>query len=671
VSRLRRTSLLTLVAAALSLAAALVHAQPEVADFEAALLEPMEGEEATVDELRAWRMAERQRHIKARELATEIVRDDPQSYVGHFVLGFVEHYAEANFPRALFHHETALREYERVHGSESVTSAPWRWHARLLRELAFTHGDLEHHSDKVVYLDRYNELYEPDMLADRAWPLMKMGMFEGARQAAEEGMIEGSPRQIEVALNALCAVEFEAGNDGASYEACRGALEFGRAKPGGPNAVDLTNYSEAARSLFKLDEAERIGLEATEAQVAWYGNPWIELAELYTREARFPEALNALKQVPTYRAQRPPHVRDSDRNEGRRALSSFFLVVGRDDDARRISGKALVAPDRRAHNSRDPKQDLAIAALLDRRAHLMAAESLMEKAAARPFYDGPALWAEAIWLRTKAWMSGRQASRAIADDDRLIGTFRIGSSRGAIMQPWLAGELVDVVGPGIVAESVRLGRTEDDRDGADAYYDAFAAEAALAAGDESDARRLAERALAELNPAEALLRARVHAVAAEAAVREGEVRSALGDYETAFGIDPGVFRRLGYSVPVLIDESGGEVGSAVASAMRWSPRFYEAEAGMTIRIEADGTRGEVCLVGPSGGVLGCADAARESAEDAPTFAARLSDAFHEAAFAPIISLTQADANSLDGSNRVTRDPLEGLFQEEVAPIDDF
>jgi hypothetical protein len=296
----------------------------------------------------------------------------------------------------------------------------------------------------------------------------------------------------------------------------------------------------------------------------------------------------------------------------------------------------------------------------------MAAEGLMEEAASRPFWENPPRWVEAVWLRTKAWMSGRQAARAIADDDRLVGTFRIGSSRGAIMQPWLAGELVDVAGPGIVAESIRRARAEDDRDGADAYYDAFAAEAALSAGDEGEARRLAARALAELNPAEALLRARVHAVAAEAAVREGEPRDALSDYETAFGIDPGVFRRLGWSIPVRIRESGGGAASGVASAMRWSPRFYESDVGMVIRIESDGTAGEVCLVGSSGGVLGCADATRESGEDEEAFAARLADAFHEAAFAPIISLTQADANSLDGSNRVTRDPLEGLF-EQVEP----
>jgi hypothetical protein len=36
-------------------------------------------------------------------------------------------------------------------------------------------------------------------------------------------------------------------------------------------------------------------------------------------------------------------------------------------------------------------------------------------------------------------------------------------------------------------------------------------------------------------------------------------------------------------------------------------------------------------------------------------------AFHETVFAPRVDRSQAAANSLDGSNTVSRQPLEGLF----------
>jgi hypothetical protein len=57
---------------------------------------------------------------------------------------------------------------------------------------------------------------------------MKLGRFEEARMSARQGIASGDPEQIRIALNALCAIEFEAGNDRASYSACRQALDYGR-----------------------------------------------------------------------------------------------------------------------------------------------------------------------------------------------------------------------------------------------------------------------------------------------------------------------------------------------------------------------------------------------------------------------------------------------------------
>lgn len=631
-------------------------------DFDLGALPPDPGEEATREELEAWRLAMAQRHIDAREKAEAIVKARPRSYVGHFVLGFVHHYGEGNFPRALYHYDLSLRLFELKHGARPSTSTPWRWHARLLRELAGTHGDLEHHSDKVRYLERHNELYEPDLLADRAWPLMKMGKHDEARRAAQEGISSGDPRQLEVALNALCAIEFEAGNDGASYEACKRALDWAREQGGSVNAVDLTNFAEASRSLFKLDEAERVLLEATEADVAWYGNPWLELGELYTREARYPEALNALRQVPRYRAQRPPHVRDADRNEGRRALAAFFLVVGKPANSLRITDQALVLPDRRAHNSRDPAQDLALVALLDRRARFVAAEMRMERGAGRAIHQRVWEWLNATRLRMQGWLAGRQAARLLSDDRRIVGIFRIGTSESAITPPWLAGELVDVLGPGVVREALRRGRSHDRREAAAGYYDAFEAEAALSAGDEERALELATRSLSELGRGEALLRARVHAIAAEAARQTDRTDTARAHYDEAFQIDPGIFRRLGFAVPVRISTSGDDVADEIADILERSPRFEIEDGGLTITIEATVRGGRACLLTSSGAMLGCGRAEPTRGDDASSLATKIAHSFQGNVFAPRVDLSQTDANSLDGSNRVSRDPLHTLFE---------
>lgn len=643
----------TLSSAVLSLLATVVHAQLDLSG-DAAL---------ALDEERALAEAQQGRYIKAREIAESVVRENPRSYAGHFVLGFVHHYGEANFARALYHHDRALALFVEQHGPNPVPDGPWQWHARILRELVWTHGDLEHYEKQLAYMQRYNALYEPKLIAERAWPLMKLRRFDEARQAARAGELTGDGRQREIALNARCAIEFEAGDNQAGYDACREAMMLRGGDPSLQGAVDFTNFAEAARSVFRLDEAERVDLLATEAQVSWYGNPWVELAELYVRGGRYAEALDALREVPGYRDRRPPHVRDADRNESRRALASFFLVIGRADDALALAQKMLDAPDRRAHNSRDPAQDRAIAALLHRASSKLKAEQRREAAIGAPWYERIGAWAQALGDRFRGWLSGRVAAKSLADDERLVGTFMIGTHRSAVMPPWLIGELIEVLGAGVASEAIERARAEDPREGADAYYDAFEADVALASGDAERARRLAERALSGLQPAEALLRARMLAIVAESSRRLGDTARATDAYGEAFQADPGIFRRLGWAVPVRIEVSGAGRADKLASLIAGSRRFANADFGLRVRVSDS----QVCLVDVGDAQLACSEVRPKDGEDEDELLARSVQEFHEQAFAPRVDLSQSDVNSLDGSNRVSRDPLRTMFGHEPPP----
>ncbi len=611
------------------------------------------GAEGTPAELEAWAMVEQNKMIKAREMAERVVAENPQSFVGHLVLGYSQRFAEANFPRALFHFNESLRLYELRFGREPGPTSPWLWHARIIREIGSTYGDLERYEEQLAFSFRYNERYFPKIIAERAWPLMKLRRYDDARTAAREGLATGEPRQVEIALNALCAVEYEAGDENASYRACREALDQAR-RADEPDAVDFTNFAEGSRSLFLLGEAERILLEATRAPPTWYGNPWLELGELYTRQARYPEALGALKEVPAYRGARPPHVRDSDRNESRRAVSAFLLAVGRSEEALRITERAMVMPDRRGHNSRDPAQDQIIVALLDRRARRVGAERALERAAARGTWDRVTARAEALLERGRAWMSGRQVVRMIAVDDRLIGSFRLGASSSAVMPPWLLGDVSAVIGPGVTRASISLARARDRRERAPAYYDAVEMESAYLAGDEDDAKTLGERALLGLPDGEALLRGRVSAILADLAFQRGD-DAAVAHFERALQIDPGVFRRLEIAIPVSFAITGDAVADDVVSALERSPRLSDGSA-LRVRGEVTAAGGRVCLEGVSGNV-GCGEFDATTAEVSSTddVVSALVDAFHDEVFAPRISLSQQDANSLDGSSAVSRD----------------
>lgn len=613
----------------------------------------LDGEQAEVEELYLWELVERERYVKAREEAEKYLSDHPRSYVAHLVLGLAHHYGEANFPKALFHVSRALELFEASEGMEPTQSQPWRWHARILVALTRAHGDLEHYDQQLATMHRYNELYTPQLKAELAWPLMKKREFDQARRAAEQGLETGDPHQIERAKNALCAIEFEAGDDVKSYEACADAVEYGRSHFGSPTAVDLGNFAEAARSVFRFDEAERLLMEASKSGLSWYGNPWLELGDLYMRAGRFAEALSALREVPRHRASRPAHVRDSDRNEARRSLAAFLLLMARPEEALDITDKASVLPDRRAHNSRDPEQDRSIVALLDRRARLMLAEMKIERAVAEPLHRRWWARAEALWLRFEAWMSARQAARFLDDETRLVGTFAIGTARSAVMPPWLLGELIGTLGPGVVRAAVERAAREDSRAGAPPYYQAVLAEVALDQRAYPETIEHAQRALEGLQPGDALLRERVRAVLGAAL---SDPREATALYEEVLAIDPGLFRRLGWALPASIESSDAELDRDLARAIMRSPRFEESADGLRVRIEG----GRICLFGRTGSIWGCGEADPAEDETARSYTQRIVDAFHQEVFSPRIDLSRIDINSLDGSNRVTRNPLDIL-----------
>ncbi len=616
----------------------------------------LEGEEAQAEELMLWELIERQRYVRAREEAEKYLSEEPDSHVAHLVLGMAQHYGEANFPKALFHETRALELFEAKEGAKPTPSQPWRWHARILIALTRTHGDLEHYDQQLAFMHRYNALYTPQLKAELAWPLMKKREFDEARAAAEEGLATGDPYQVERAKNALCAIEFEAGDDLKSYEACAEAVEYGRTSFGSATAVDLGNYAEAARSVFRFDEAERLLMEASKTGLSWYGNPWLELADLYMRAGRFAEALSALREVPRHRAARPAHVRDSDRNEARRALAAFLLLMGKPDEALRITDKASVLPDRRAHNSRDPRQDRSIVALLDRQARLMLAEMTLERAAGAPFYARWWARGKALWLRFQAWMSARQAARFLDDETRLVGTFAIGTARSAVMPPWLVGELIDTVGPGVVKAAVDRVAAEDPREGADAYYEAVLSEVSLAQGSYAEAVEHAGRALEGLQPGDALLRERVRVVLAKSLT---DPRKTTELYEQVLATDPGLFRRMGWALPVEVRSSDAALDRRLARAVMRSPRFESSGDGL--RIQVDG--GQICLFGRTGAAWGCSSTEIAEDETGDSHVQHVVDSFHATLFSPRVDLSRIDINSLDGSNRVTRNPLDALIPQ--------
>ena len=618
------------------------------------------------EEQEAWLRLQQNRPIEARELAEEVLRGAPDAFVAHFIVAHVLHYNEADLPKAMFHGRKALSSFEARYTDTPKPTSPWAWHARILRELGAVAGELEDHEARLAYIARYNDLYDPDLIAEQAWTLMKLRRLPEARLAAGRGLASSDVTQQEIAHNALCAIEFEAGNDALSYEACTRALNFSREELGFVSTVDLTNTAEAARSLFRLNEAKALLLEATEAAPSWYGNPWLELGSLYLRQAHYQSALEAFAEMPGYRAKRPPHVRNADQAEIWRGLGELLLLGGRPEVAESLLGQAAALPDRRGHNSRDAAQDRIVVQLLRRSALLSQAVAVRRQAVGEPWWRRLGAFFQSKWLGFRGWYAGRAAGQWLLEGNRLVGLLRVGSAGSAITPPWVLGDLIDVVGSEAFLRAVAVARVEDSRPAAEAYYDAFAAEARLARGEQAAVTQL-DAALAGLPESERLLRARLHAWRIRVGVDAGESRAILlrdapalmplQRVELRVALEPGALD----GAPKLRRDLGRVPG------LRLSERAAER-----LRIEASDAAVEGCLTASSGETLTCFATSRQAYDEARALGTTSASSFDawaakvvaDALFSPGIDLSDAIVQRLDDTGGRTtpgpNDPLPAL-----------
>jgi tetratricopeptide (TPR) repeat protein len=199
----------------------------------------------------------------------------------------------------------------------------------------------------------------------------------------------------------------------------------------------------------------------------------------------------------------------------------------------------------------------------------------------------------------------------------------------------------------VAAEALRQARAEEDHPGAVPYFDAYEAEVALLRGDAEAALALARKALDRLPAAgEKLLRARVAAVAGEAARRLGKNAYGLALLQQALRDFPQAFRLLGTAIPVKVEHDGSALASDLAGRLLRSPRFAAAPDGFRVAIRSEDGKlivemfraaGERhCQVGVT--LSGQADAVADALRQ-----------LHRKMMSPTLDLSQVDINSLDGS----------------------
>ncbi len=600
-------------------------------------------------ELGAFCAAQKMEYVTARTLANEVLNRDVDSIRGHYVMGVAQHLGEGNLPKALFHLGRAESVFIARYGERpALDSTPWRVFHRTMSELIYVHGEMDHHELKIEYVDRLERRLEIDYEPLKAWPLLKLGRYEEAMAIAERAANHKEPWYRAVGLTALCAISSEQRKRQEAYEACTAAAQrVTRSERDG--AIELSNAGAAAEEMFRFDEAERYFLDSARRPPEGSVNPWGRLVRLYLRQGRFAEAVSAWRKMRSYRASRPGSYLDQqDQSEADLIGASVLLIAGKPEEAERITARTVHRPDRQGTSSAATEQNEGGAAITDRVAKLTLARRMEEDAAASEWREALSLRIDAMVLRLEAWVITRTAAEVLADRDRLITSLRPEVPGSLEMPVWLDAEVIEIVGPGVAEAALAEARAEETLDArfAEQIFLSLEAEAAFRRGDDADAIRIARQALDALPPSEALLRARVAAIAQAAAREERAYEDALGFLRVVLSTDPQVIRRLGMTLPVRLvpgDESA-EVAAAI-DRLEDSPLLEEVDWGFWLRVHAS----HVELVAPDGSALGVVPipAGRNDTPDA--VGRRIAKEVQRELLVPNVDITQADIRSLDGS----------------------
>ena len=669
--KLRRSlSVLALALGALTLAGrdAPVHAQGAPVAFK-----------GTAAEDEAYKLLKDNKLLAARTKAEAILEKNPDSILGNFVLGNVLRDAEGDLARAMYRMGRARKLFEDVYGSSPPQSSPWQLHREMLYTIQALAGEMEEYEYQLQILDFHDGLYDPHLIAEHAWPLLRLGKFDEARKVARLATSSSDPYELSVGRNALCAIEGEARERKAYFEACTSSLDYAKksAVKGTIPVVQEYNAALAAYAVGRLDEVERFAKEGSLSRPISIANPWRILTRLYTDGGRPAEAIAAARQMQSWRAHQAASLRDQDRAETDAALSSLLLVAGESVAAGRLIERAIERPDRRGLVSTKPDQALGAHALLRRAIARASAEQMAERSSWSGTAGKPKASAQIALARIASWPDDERLVSILGNRERLDSTFRVYLSGGIEPVPsWLVGDLIDVLGAGIVGVSIAKARKEEkDLPALVPYFDGLEAEVELKRGNEKESIALARKAIAALPKGEAILAARIAAVGGEAARRNGDRTATLALLEQALQKDAGVVRRLGLAIPAKISGNGDASVQRAVTLLGRSPRLRDADWGFTVKVTKDPNGVKICLGTPNGTTLSCATAVvqqrkekdKEPPETADDWGARAVEEFHKEAFAMHVGMTSKDLDSLDGSTTVAsqaqREMMKGVLTD--------
>lgn len=609
----------------------------------------------------ALRTADSYQLVKLREEARAILKDNPKSFAGHYLFGFSLHNSEGDLPRAKFELNRAKELFVARYTAKPGMDDPWGWYERILLELVQVNAEMDAYQDQVDTLDQYVDLAvslsgqkPPNILAAYAWPLMKLGRESQARAKLKQASTQDDELTRTTYLNTLGALEMEYGHPRESYARFKELIEQVQVNGWTQSATYLRNLGEAAAGIGQYDEAERLYSEATGHFDSFtYSNPWSDLTFLYLGQARFPEAIDALKKTHQWRFAVRPFLAQQNWALDQHITAELLLQLGETHKGLEIAENIVRRPDRQGGDSIQRDQKEAGNLLLYRSLLVAEAARLKESLLWTHGLD----WWKAVLRRRELLMRAKVAEieikAVVTNHDRIAASLRpFYAPRTIVVEDWHRPDLVAIYGAGVTAAALAEieAHPPESIEWEKPSLDVIRAEIAYQTGDEAKAIEGLQAAIPELGEARAVLRARAEARLAGLLFDQDQFERAMEVATRVFDTAPAMLRHLGIKVPIHFTSDDDAISKEVSRALAKSPRFYRDSRGFQVQVSQRGGTVIASLSTPKGALLAEASCrVQDPSRQGLSATDELVQRFHQRAFAPKVDLSQKDINSLDGS----------------------
>ncbi|MBQ8035949.1 MAG: tetratricopeptide repeat protein [Proteobacteria bacterium] len=620
---------------------------------------------STAHEKNAFQEATNGHYIAARNEAEKILKEDPDSLGALYALGYVFWLGEGNHLRAMQYFKKLLEEFEDKY-CDAQTGIPeggelQSWHQRIMNDLADVYAELDDRGKEVAVYERLARLYHTRLAMSAVWGLMKLDRFEEAEEISREALNDSF--WADTAHNNLTAIYDAMHEHTRAFEASQRSVEFTNEK----SRVVLLNHARSLALFLRLDEAIEYYLKSQSApEHDSVSSPLVDLAPVYLLNGEWQRAISALAKGRKLPVKKNHEIYTEMAN--RLVTSEILYAMGFGERSWEFMKTVVDAPGRMSFNSILQEQmDLASLVMfyaITEDAIRRADEALDAYLVTEPFW----LFKSEVRRRVRELRKDRddKVSRQWSTNQKIFKKALDPRSIKSFLIPFYAFsplfecKVVDALGRQTTELFVRYEEsnlTEDERAQMRTMFDVIRAYIAWRSGDLADARGKVEIAQQSLKPRMKLIESQVRLMAADIADRSGNTEEAFKLYPQVYQDYPAVFRQFDVKLPVVFDESLTKSGSdeidRAYKILSKSSRF-EAREGAPFRITAEyvDKLPMLCLSSAMGGLYACSSVDSKDYDISPEatpHVAEIVNSFYHKAFAPLVDVSQAELNSLDGS----------------------